>query len=132
MLVRVVGVKGGHIGVELRRVHSARMRGQGDHLVAGEFDGSALVDVDVSGLGGDHRLMPAQQRGDHHAIGLRAAGEKMHIRVRAAELADPVGGAAAPEVPAVARLGDQVALGQRLEDLGMAALRIIAQKVQHG
>ena len=121
-----VGVKGGHIGVQLPGVQLPLMGGQRDHLVARILDRPGLMDVDVPGLGGDDGLVPAQQGGDHHEIGLRAAGEEVHVRFRAAEGADFIGGPAAPEVLAVARLGDEIRFRESLQHLGVAALGIIA------
>ena len=82
----------GWIGVEivkksfqLSRVDPAVMGGQGQHLVAGVFDGPGFVDIDVACRGGNHALRAVEQPVDDDLVALRAADEKENVRIRVAD-----------------------------------------------
>ena len=106
--------------------------GNGDHLVSGRFDGAAFVHVDVPGIGADGGLMRAQRRGDHHEVGLRAADEEVHGRLRrVAGGADQRGGAFAVRVFSVAGRLLHVGSDEGFEDGEMASLAVIAVETDH-
>ena len=106
--------------------------GQGDHLVAGELDGPGLVDADMAGVRGDHALPAIEQGGDGHGVGLGAAHQEIHVRPGLpAGGADLLPGGGAEAILPVAGLGNEIGFSQTLQDPGMGALGIVAQKVQH-
>ena len=75
----------------------------GADLMTGGFDGAGFVNVDVTGVGGNDRLIGAQQRVDDYQISLRAAYQKMDIGVRCiAHAADGVTGGFAKRVHTIA------------------------------
>lgn len=59
--------------LHLLRVELAVGSGQGEHFVAGGFDGTGFVGGDVAGFGSDNALVRPQDMGDYSCIGLRAA-----------------------------------------------------------
>ena len=107
--------------------------GHGDHLVAGGLDGAGLVHVDVAGVGRDHGLPRAQERGRGELVRLRAADEKVHVGIRAGEAgADGVGCAAAVVVEPVACGDAEVCVAQGAQHVRVGALGVIVLEAEHG
>ncbi len=105
MLVVAVRIERGAVFVEFIRVDFAVMVGEREHLVPGEFDGARLVHVHMAGGDRHHARIRRGDGVDDDLVGLRAADEEPHIRVRlAAGLADLGLGLIAQFVGAVARI----------------------------
>ena len=133
MVVGLVGIEGGAVAPQRVGGELAPLLGQSDDLVAGELDGSRLVDVDVAGVSGDDPFPAPQERGDGHGVALGAAHQEIHVRLRLfAGGADLLPGGGAEAVLPVAWLGDQVGLLQPFQDAGMGPLGIVAEIIEHG
>ena len=130
MVVVVVGVESGAPAAHIGGAHLAFVGGQRDHLVAGVLDGTGLVGGDVTG-GGGHHALPALQHGcDDDGVGLSAAGEKVHICIRAgAGGADLFLCAGTVGVGAVAGHFFKVGLDQLFQHSGVCTLAIIVFKI---
>ena len=91
-----------------------------------------LMDVDVSALGADRRLMGPQGRRQDRQIGLRPAHQEVDRRVLpAAFAADQVSSALTVVVRAVAGGLLQIRLHQPVQDPLVTALAVITRKVYH-
>ncbi len=102
------------------------------HLVAGVFNRTGLVYGNVAGVRRDSALMGAQKRGDHGAVDLRAADEKLYLAFRqSAALAQQGAGGLAVGVLPIAGSLLAVCFDQRPEYIGMRAFQIIAFKPFH-
>lgn len=119
--------------LHLLRVELAVGSGQGEHFVAGGFDGAGFVGGDVAGFGSDNALVRPQDMGDYSGIGLRAAHQKMHISCLAANgRADFGAGRLAVGIKAVARGLLKIAVNHALKNGRMAAGEIVVAKREHG
>lgn len=100
--------------------------------MASRLNGTGFVDVDVSSVDGNDRLIGPQEGGDDQQVGLGAAHGEVDVGVRClAQAADQLGGGMAAGVHAVAYGLFQIGDGQGLEDLGMGALTVIIAKTIH-
>ena len=83
--------------------------------------------------GSSHYALPPLQHGcDDDGVALCAAGDELHIGLRAgAGGADLLPGAGAVGVGAVAGHLFKVGLGQLLQDGGMRTLAVVVLKIQH-
>ena len=86
----------------------------------------------MAGGSGQHTLPPLQHGRNDDGVGLGAAGNEGHIRIRAgAGRADLLLGTGAIGVGAVAGHLFKVGLGQLLQNGGMGTLAVVVFKVQH-
>ena len=107
--------------------------GHGDHLVTGGFDRAGLVHVDVTGVGCDHGLPRAQERGRGEQVRLRAADEKVHVGIRTGKAgADGIGRAAAVIVEPVAGGGVEIRVAQGAQHVRVCTLGIVILEAEHG
>ena len=107
-------------------------RGKREYLVTGRLHSARLVHVDVSRFRAQRALVRAQNRRNHRRVRLRAADEEVHVDVvSAARRADLGARRVADLVLAVADSLHQIRVTKPLENLRMAALRIITVKVNH-
>ena len=115
VVVVLIGVEGGAPAAHIVGAHLALVGGQGDDLVAGVLDGTSFVCGHMAG-GGGHHALPALQHGrNDDGVGLGAAGDEEHVRLRAgAGGADLLLRAGAVGVGAVAGHLFKVGLGQFL------------------
>ena len=133
MVVVVVGVEGSHQRPQLGGVQLAVVLGQGNDLVAGVLDGTGLVPGHMAGGSSHHALPPLQHGRDDDGVALGAAGDELHIGLRAgAGGADLLPGAGAVGVGAVAGDLFKVGLGQLLQNGGVCTLAVVVFKIQHG
>ena len=133
VVVVVVGVEGGHQCPQLGSVQLAVVLGQGDDLVAGVLDGTCLVPGYMTGGSSHYALPPLQHGRDDDGVALGAAGDELHIGLRAgAGGADLLAGAGAVGVGAVAGDLFKVGLGQLLQNGGVCTLAVVVFKIQHG
>ncbi len=117
----VVDVVGADLSVGLR---------EGDDLVPSCLNGTGLVHVDVSRLGGEHSLPRPEDAVNDGGVGLCAAHEKVHGCVwAAARLPDAFARTCGVGVEAVAGCLFHVGLKQALKDLRVRAFHIVAVKV---
>ena len=124
-----VGVEGLEIRFQFARVDLAVMGRQGQHLVAGVFDGSGFVHVDVARRSGNHALRAVEQPVDHHLVALCAANQKENIRLRVVDSgADFVLCPQGIFVLTVAHLLDKIRFDQGLQQLRMRAFGIVVFK----
>ena len=98
--------------------------------------GAQVLDVNVGGnmAGGcGQHALPALQHGrNDDGVGLGAAGDKVHICIRAAAgSADLCLGAGAVGVGAVAGHLFKIGLGQLLQDRGVCTLAVVVLKIKH-
>ena len=106
---------------------------QGDDLVAGILDGTCLVPGHMTGGSSHYALPPLQHGRDDDGVALGAAGDELHIGLRAgAGGADLLAGAGAVGVGAVAGDLFKVGLGQLLQNGGVCTLAVVVFKIQHG
>ena len=68
-----------HIHPDILGAELAVVDGQGDDLVAREFDGAGLVVADVAGLRGDHAAVGRQHGVDDDGVRLRAADHEENV-----------------------------------------------------
>ena len=123
---------GGYGGLQQSRGQFAVGGGHGDALVAGGLNGPGLVDADVAGGGGDHRLVGPQKGSDGGEVGLGASHQKMHRRTGGgAEGADDVGGPGGVGVGAVAEVALGVGGGNGLQNGRMGGFGIVVGKAVH-
>ena len=133
MLVVAVRVERGAVVVELGGVDLAVMVGERQHLVPGGLDGAGLMHVDVPGGGGHRACIGGGDGVDDGLVGLGAADQEAHIRIRrAAGLADAGLGGFADGVGAVAGELRGVRGFQTFEDAGVGAAAVVVLKGQHG
>lgn len=129
--VRVVEVFGAE-AVHLFGGQFAVVGGDCEHLMAGGFDGSRLVDVDVAGCGCYDAFVRAESGGDDCGVGLRAADEEMHVDVGIlADLADEGACLGADSVVAVAGVLQVGRCRESAEDLRASGAGIVASEVYH-
>ena len=133
VVVIVVGVEGSHQFPQLGGVQLAVVLRQGNHLVAGVLDGTGFMTGYMAGGSSHHALPPLQHGRDDDGVALGAAGDELHIGLRAgAGGADLLPGAGAVGVGAVAGDLFKVGLGQLLQNGGMCTLAVVVFKIQHG
>ena len=133
MVVIVVGVEGSHQFPQLGGVQLAVVLRQGDHLVAGVLDGTGFMTGYMAGGSSHYALPPLQHGCDDDGVALCAAGDELHIGLRAgAGGADLLPGAGAVGVGAVAGDFFKVGLGQLLQNGGVCTLAVVVFKIQHG
>ena len=100
--------------------------------MAGGLDGAGLMDVDVAGMGGDHRLVGPQHGGDGHKIDLGTAHQEMNIRRRrGAQAPDGVRSGGAAGVQTVAHGLGEIGVGEGFQDSGVRPLAVIVAKAVH-
>ena len=110
----------------------AVLRGQRQHFVAARLNGTRLMDVDVGALRGHHALMRAQRGGNDGQIRLRAADQKLHVRLRgAAQFLDRLARLRAVDIFAIAGRLLQVGFLQALQNRRMRTFAVIAFKSNH-
>ena len=132
MVVVGVGVEGGAPAAHIGGAHLALVGGQRDDLVAGVLDGTGFVGGNVAGGGGQHALPALQHGRNDDGVGLRAAGNKGDVRIRAAAGGADLGfGAGAVGVGAVAGHLFKVGLGQLLQNSGVCTLAVVVFKIKH-
>ena len=133
MVVVVIGVEGGCQRPQLGGVQLAVVLRQGDDLVAGVLDGTGFVPGHMAGGSSHYALPPLQHGRDDDGVALGAAGDELHVGLRAgAGGADLLPGAGAVGVGAVAGDLFKVGLGQLLQNGGVCTLAIVVFKIQHG
>ena len=133
VVVVVVGVEGGYQCPQLGGVQLAVVLRQGDDLVAGVLDGTGFVPGHMAGGSSHYALPPLQHGRDDDGVALGAAGDELHVGLRAgAGGADLLPGAGAVGVGAVAGDLFKVGLGQLLQNGGVCTLAIVVFKIQHG
>ena len=104
----------------------------GADLVAGSLDSAGLMGVDMGGVRGDDRLIRLQERLNDNEVRLRAANQKMDVRVRrGTDLSDGLPGGLTAGVHAVADSLLQIRVHQCLEDLGMGTFTVIVAEAVH-
>ena len=87
----------------------------------------------MAGLGGNNALVRSEQHIDHRRVGLRAAHQQEHIRVRRlAGLADKLLGTLGVRVGAVAGLRLHIGIDERLQHRRVCAVGIIVVEREHG
>ena len=132
MLVALVLVKHLDVVFEIIGVHLALVAGDGEHLVAAKLDGARLVAGDVAGLGGNDALVRREQHVDHRRVGLRAAHQQEHIRIRClAGLADELLGMLGMRVGTVAGLRLHIGIDERLQHRRVRTVGIVVVKREH-
>ncbi len=132
VLVVAVRIEGLAELVQFGRVHFAVVLGNREHLVPGELDGAGLVHVRMAGGDRDHACIRRGDGVDDDLVGLRAADEEPHIRVRlAAGLADLGLGLIAQFVGPVARIQMVVGFSHGFKHRGMGGAGVIVLKRQH-
>ena len=121
-----------HIHPDILGAELAVVDGQGDDLVAREFDGAGLVVADVAGLRGDHAAVGRQHGVDDDGVRLRAADHEENVGAGTVTgRADLFLCALAVFVAAVAGELLQIRLVQTAQDLYPRARSIIALKRMH-
>ena len=106
--------------------------GNPQHLVAGGFHGTGLVDIDVSGVRTQCSLVGAQGGINHSHIGLGSAHQKMDGNILPATfLPDFGGGSSAIRILAIAGGLHHIDCKQPLHHLFMAAFAVIVVKINH-
>ena len=132
VLPHLVVDKGLHIFLQVRRHYLALNVGDGQHPVPGVFYSPGLVDIDMSGVGGDDPLVALEHGVYGHLVGLGAAGEKLYLQVvPAAGGADLGLGSLGVLIVAVAGKGDHVQLHKVFQDLGVGTFGIVREKGKH-
>ena len=127
-----VGTMGLHGGAHLRGGDFALASRQRQHLVARGLHGARLMHVDMPRICAQHALKRPEGRCNHRQIGLRAARDEMHCRVRpAAQLANQRARPLAVRVFAVAGSLFPVGPYQCVQHGLRRAAGIIAFKMQH-
>ncbi len=105
--------------------------GYRDDLVAVGFHGPRLTLVYMAGSCRDNALIAFEQGVGNCGVRLRASGQEIDSGVRtAAGRADPVRGAFAVIVRAVARVLLEIDLGEPSQDLGVSAFHVVAVKAK--
>ena len=133
VLVALVLVKHLDVVFEIIGVHLALVTGDGEHLVAAKLDGACLMASNVAGLGGNDALVRSEQHIDHRRVGLRAAHQQEHIRVRRlAGLADKLLGTLGVRVGTVAGLRLHIGIDERLQHRRVCAVGIVVVEREHG
>ena len=83
MVVACVRIKGLNIFTEIIRIQLAVLVRHGQHLMAGGLDGAGLMRVHMAAGRGHNALVRTKHGIDHDHVGLRAAGQEIHLTVRA-------------------------------------------------
>ena len=127
-----VAVEGSQIlteGFQFARVHLSVMLGEGQDLVAAEFDGPGLVHSDVAGLNGNYALVTTQHGIDDGAVGLRASHKEEHVGIEATSgLTNPGAGILAEGVFAVALNLGHIGFYQSVQNRGVCSLNVVTSK----
>ena len=101
--------------------------------MAGVLDGAGLVPGYMAGGSSHYALPPLQHGRNDDGVALGAAGDELHVGLRAgAGGADLLPGAGAVGVGAVAGDLFKVGLGQLLQNGGVCTLAVVVFKIQHG
>ena len=121
-----VALKCPHILVNLIGGNLAVVHGQGHDLVPGEFDGTGLVYVDMTGGGTYDAFKAFKHRINNKGIGLGAPGQEADFSVRSiAKSTDlclcPLG----DFIRAVTGIFFALRLGECVDDFGAAGVHII-------
>ena len=100
--------------------------GQCEDLMPAVLDGAGFVNADMTGIGGDHTLIRAQERVDHRRVRLRAADKEIDRRpgTRAGGT-DLFSRGVGQRVEAVAGGLDEIRFRQAFKNLRVSALHII-------
>ena len=116
-------------GLDLARIKLALVLRKEEHLVSRVFDGTCLVEADVSRFGGNYALVSGKHGGDHYGIALCAAREEPYVGIGAtASRLDLFLCRVAVFVYAVARESLEIGFGQSAQNFGMRAHYVIAFK----
>ena len=127
-----IGVEGSAPAAHIGSAHLALVGRQRDDLVAGVLDGTGLVGGNMAGGCSQHALPALQHGRNDDGVGLGAAGDKVHICIRAAAgSADLCLGAGAVGIGAVAGHLFKIGLGQLLQDRGVRTLAVVVLKIKH-
>ena len=103
--------------------------GHRQDLVATGLDGTGLVRGDVAAGRCDHRFVRTQEGSQRDQVGLRAAGEKMHVCVTTKPIADQRGGTFAVQIQAIATIHFSARHGQRLQEARVRAFAVVVAQV---
>ena len=113
-------------------IHLPLMLRQSKDLVPAEFNGSCLMDCNMSCLHSKNALISLQQTVDDSTVGLRPSNEEKDVGVRAAYgFADAGFGRCAEGIFPITGLLLEIGLGQALKDFGVRAFGIITSKGIH-
>ena len=124
--------EGLHVFFQVLRHYLPLDVGDGQHPVAGVFYGPGLVDVDVSGVGGDDPLIALEHGVYGHLVGLGASHQKLYLQVvPAAGGADLGLGGLGELIVAVAWEGDHIQLHEVFQNFGVGALGVVREKGKH-
>ena len=105
---------------------------QCEDLVSVGFHGTGFMAVDMAGLCRHNSLISGKQRVDHHRVGLGAAADEIHRRIRtAAGCPDFFACGCTVFVFPIANLLNQVGFNQSFQNPGMRPFQIITFKMQH-
>ena len=132
VLVGAVGEVQAAVLVHLRGGDLAVHFGQGDHLVAGGLHRACLMDGDVARLRRNHALIAAQRRRQEGKVGLGAAHQQVHVRLRGR--AGPLNHRPRLRAELVLAVADglrKVGVQHLLQDARMRALLIVAVETYH-
>ena len=83
MVVACVRIKGLNIFTEIVRIQLAILMRNGQHLVSGGLDGAGFMRVHMTAGGRHNALIRTEQRINDDHVGLCAAGQEIHLSVRA-------------------------------------------------
>ena len=83
MVVAGIRIERLDVLAEIVRIQLAVLVRNGQHLVSGGLDGAGFMRVHMTAGGRYNALVRTEHGIDHNHVGLRAAGQEIHLTVRA-------------------------------------------------